>query len=196
MDACGHYLEEEGGSGCDCSVVVPSLVDPDSVPFKVRAWLYRRASRRAFGRSEDDLGGCMDLDRDLDNPYNEDLRPAQGMFWDEEDLRKVKEWEVVWVQFRRHLLMQRVQRVNTGDPRVKPEWTRRQKIGGKGKREAKEETGRRGSLEDREELDDKLIETLREAEEAGVYVAVPDTPPRWIRILRGERPGKGCRERR
>ena len=54
---------------------------------------------------------------------------------------------------------------------------------GERKREAKEETGRRESLEDRKELDDELIKALREAEEVEVYMAVPDTPPGWIQIL-------------
>ena len=58
------------GSPCDCSVVAPALEEPESVPFKVRAWLYRRASLRSFERSEEDLGRCIvQKKEDLRNPY-------------------------------------------------------------------------------------------------------------------------------
>ena len=48
---CKRHQEEEDGMGspCDCNVVVPVLQEPESVPFKVRAWLYQRASVRSFG---------------------------------------------------------------------------------------------------------------------------------------------------
>lgn len=58
-DCWRHDEVEEGiGCSCNCSVVAPALYDPTSAPFKVRAWLYRRASIRSFGRSEEALGGC------------------------------------------------------------------------------------------------------------------------------------------
>jgi len=135
---CEYHQEEEDCPGC--SVVESALEDPASVPFKVRTWLYRRASRQSFGCSEEALQGCMVACwKDMDfNPYSRERgdrklgiqMDAEGDS-DEEDERgrnsvdrEEGEWERVWLIFKRHLVMQRVQRVNVGDPTVPLEWKR------------------------------------------------------------------------
>ena len=134
-----HEEVEEGmGSPCNASVVAPALYHSTSGPFKVRAWLYRRASRRSFGRSEEGLGGCVIRDGDcLENVYDRFCFhgfhgggklaswPDDSDDWgsDGED-EKGREWRKVWLEFKRHLVMQRVQRVNQGDGTVKAWWKR------------------------------------------------------------------------
>ncbi len=125
----------------NCSVVVPALQEPSSVPFKVRQWLYRRASMRAFGRSKEALSGCIILKKDdLKNPYVPDfsnnfrsrLGIGSSSGWYEEDaFEEEREWDQVWLIFKRHLVMQRVQRVNLGDGQVRPEWSRDGEGGGR-----------------------------------------------------------------
>lgn len=55
----GQELKKE--KECDRTVIMPSLCKTESIPFKVLAWLYRRASLRWFGMSEESLAGCMDV---------------------------------------------------------------------------------------------------------------------------------------
>ena len=129
-DCANHdEVKERMGSPLDCSVVGPALEEPGSVPFKVRAWLYRRVSMRSFGRSEEVLGRCtIRKDEDLENPYDfsRGSRKLGILFkeWCEEDDVEEREWAKVWLTFKRHLVMQRVQRVGLGDRMVRPEWRR------------------------------------------------------------------------
>ncbi len=117
---CERHDEEEDGMcyPCDCRVVKPALQEPESVYFKVRAWLYRRASKWSFGTSEEALDRCIiSVENDMKNPYDPfrggKLATLDGSF---EDLdARVGEWDMVWLIFKRHLVMQRVQRVNLGD---------------------------------------------------------------------------------
>lgn len=119
---CENHQEKEDYPGC--SVVKPALENPGSVLFKVRAWLYRRASRQSFGCSEEALQGYMVACwEDMDfNPYSPERggsklgiqMDAEGDS-DEEDERGRNsvdrgegEWERVWLIFKRHLVMQRV----------------------------------------------------------------------------------------
>lgn len=51
-------------------MVVPAVQEPESVPFKVRQWLYRRASILSFGSSKEALSGCIISKKDdLKSPY-------------------------------------------------------------------------------------------------------------------------------
>jgi len=122
---CGadEYSLERG-----CDVALSSLQEPGSVPFKVRAWLYRRASLRSFGISEEVLSGCVVLRADdLENPY--EIIYGSGKLStgrrkdDDNDDTKAREWAAIWCIFKSYLVTQRVQRVNLGDARVRPEWT-------------------------------------------------------------------------
>ena len=135
-------MEEDTGSPCNCSVVEPALYDFTSAAFKVRAWLYRRASERSFGRSEEALGRCViRMDEDLENPYDKEGPNGGGKLvawpegsddWDDDEWQRyadeqdeqVREWAKVWQIFKRHLVMQRVQRVNQGDPTAMRHWKR------------------------------------------------------------------------
>jgi hypothetical protein len=132
---CNRHGEEKGAwCPCDCSVVVPALEEPESVPFKVRAWLYRRASARSFGISEEALERCIiPVEEDMKNPYAFDILDPEnarrklgvphGDYCEEDDVEE-REWNLIWLTFKRHLVMQRVQRVNVGDWMVRPEWKR------------------------------------------------------------------------
>jgi hypothetical protein len=114
---------------CWCGLVQPALEKPESRPFKVRAWLYRRASVRSFGISEEWLEGCQVILSAEFNPY--DLESCAYSCYigsqldsDEQYEAKVREWSVLWITFQRYLTMQRVQRVNLGDATVEPYWRR------------------------------------------------------------------------
>jgi len=126
-----HQEEQDEVSPCNCSVVVPALQEPGSAPFKVRQWLYRRASMRAFGSSKEALSGCIiSKQDDLKNPYTMDIfngfdkRLGRADACEEDVDVEEREWDQVWLIFKRHLVMQRVQRVNLGDGRVKAGWRR------------------------------------------------------------------------
>ncbi len=135
---------------CNCNVVKPALEEPESVPFKVRAWLYRRASLRSFGTSQEALGRCVvSVADDMKNPYDVIRGGTLGVLSDtvEDYDAKVGEWRKTWTIFKRYLTMQRVQRVNRGDLTVRPEWRRSYEL-------VKDEDS---------EEDAALVEALREA---------------------------------
>ena len=122
---CDNHQDE---FPCGCSVVVPALQEPESVPFKVRAWLYRRASVRSFGTSEEVLRRCIvSVNEDMKNPYEYDpYDPEHGRrklgipfeeFCEGDDFEE-REWKKVWLIFKRHLV---------GDGTVRPEWRKSQK---------------------------------------------------------------------
>jgi len=138
---------------CWCGMVQPALEEPVSRPFKVRAWLYRRASLSSFGTSEEALGRCIVLmENDMTNPYDAEKSwgPLSSSTDSHEECRaKVKEWAKLWCIFKRHLVMQRVQRVNVGDESVRPEWRRSYEPGKDEDKDSKEDTA--------------LVEALREA---------------------------------
>ena len=126
---CEHHMADEEAPDefpCNCSVVKPALEDPRSVPFKVRAWLYRCASVRSFGRSNESLSGCIvSIEDDVENPFDPERgRRKLGIPWhevcEEDSDIETGEWAKVWLILKRHLVMQRVQRVNSGDETVKP----------------------------------------------------------------------------
>ncbi len=146
------------GSSCDCSVVAPALHDPTSMPFKVRAWLYRRASEKSFVISKEALGRCVIWDdEDLENPYDNDRQYGSGKLytwpddshgWDDDECQRyadgqdeeAAEWARIWHIFKRHLVMQRVQRVNQGDPTVRPQWRQSYEVKEEEKEEKKKST--------------------------------------------------------
>jgi hypothetical protein len=136
-----------------CGLVQPVFEEPESRPFKVRAWLYRRASLSSFGTSEEALGRCIVLmENDMTNPYDAEKSrgPLSSSTDSHEECRaKVKEWAKLWCIFKRHLVMQRVQRVNVGDESVRPEWRRSYEPGKDEDKDSKEDTA--------------LVEALREA---------------------------------
>ncbi len=123
---CDNHI----GFPCNCSVVVPALQEPESVPFKVRQWLYRRANIRSFGSSKEALSGCIISKKDdlkslyaVDDFFGECERRLGNNDTCHEDVdAEEREWDQVWLIFKRHLVMQRVQRVNLGDGQVRPEW--------------------------------------------------------------------------
>ena len=117
---CGRHAD----GLCWCGTVVPALEQNGSRPWKVRAWLCRRASTFSFGRSEESLAGCQVPVVGVKPPH--DTRRRQRLELDvvESDEEEAKEWDVVWLTFARYLTQQRVQRVNVGDSEVRPEWRR------------------------------------------------------------------------
>ncbi len=130
-DSCTKECESHDDSGhCWCGLMESALGQHDSRPWKVRAWLYRRASMRSFGHSKESLEWCQVPIHDF-NPYHVEtegpcLASWSGMDeeYDDDNYREVRGWSLVWMEFIRHLTMQRVQRVNTGDARARAEWTR------------------------------------------------------------------------
>lgn len=56
---------------CIYRAYVLALDKPESVEFKVRAWLYQRASLLSCGTSEENLSGCIDL---KEKEYKEPVR--------------------------------------------------------------------------------------------------------------------------
>ncbi len=124
-DYCTKYctLHDGDGGRCWCGLMNHALGEARSRPFRVRAWLYRRASRGVFGHSEESLEGCQVPIRDF-NPYHAETEgPCLG-HEDDDDYREVREWNLIWMSFIRYLTMQRVQRVNTGDEKARPQWRR------------------------------------------------------------------------
>lgn len=115
------YRHRWANASCSCKLTVLESEDPSTLPFRVRAWLYRRASRRAFGRSEESLAGCSSFEESSDLCYVFCGKKGQAgvTVWD-----NIAEWRKVWRIFQRHLVMQRVQRVNRHDPTVKAGWRR------------------------------------------------------------------------
>lgn len=107
-----------------------------------------------FKRSEEYLGRCIvQKKKDLRNPYEN-----RGYGWgklsteyEEDNTFIPREWARDWLIFKRYLTMQRVQRVNTGDKTVRPEWRRTYEP-------VKEE-----EEEEEEEEDEAWAEALREA---------------------------------
>lgn len=105
---------------CWCGLVKPALTTPKSRPFKVRAWLYRRACWRSFGVSgdalEDVLEACQVDVREPFNPYDVESE-TEGPWLDVESdtdseyERRVRVWNTIWATFTRYLTMQRVQRL-------------------------------------------------------------------------------------
>ncbi len=148
MRSCNMECRSHDDGPCWCGMVQPALEEPVSRPFRVRAWLYRRASLSSFGTSEEALGRCIVLmENDMTNPY--DAENSWGPLSSstdshEECWAKVREWAKLWCIFKRHLVMQRVQRVNVHDERVRPEW-------------------RRSYEPSKDEEDTALVEALREA---------------------------------
>ena len=123
---------------CRCEVAEASVEYPKSTPFKIRAWLYRRGCRRCFGKSEEDLAGCAKTTGYvLEYPYGMEFMGENENFASENQWElfgeayniSVGEWRKIWLIFKRHMVMQRVQRVNMGDSSVKAEW----KAGGRDK---------------------------------------------------------------
>ena len=116
--------EDEYSLERGCNVAVSSLLVPTSRPFKVRSWLYRRASLRSFGVSKEELGRCIVLrNNDLQNPY--ELYCAPGKLSNSHSVatyNKAREWAAIWCTFKICLVTQRVQRVNVDDPKIKQEW--------------------------------------------------------------------------
>ncbi len=125
-DCCTKHCEKHDGDHCWCGLIEPALGQHDSRPWKVRAWLCRRASIRSFGHSEESLEWCQVPIHDF-NPYHVETEGpclASQSCTDEEYHDERQGWNLVWMEFIRHLTMQRVQRVNSGDCLVRPEWTR------------------------------------------------------------------------
>ena len=103
--------------------------DPREVPFKVCEWLYRRESRRCFGRSEESLFACRVSPYglcDRRNPYRWGVGKLGLKEYSVDSCNwadaQAEEWETIWRTFTIYLTMQRVQRVNRGDPDVKEYW--------------------------------------------------------------------------
>ncbi len=114
---CGLHVEGR----CLCwwrhGLMEASLERPYSRPWRVRAWLYRRASIRSFGHSEESLAGCQ-------VPVVCLRLYARSDAMSVDDLEREREWNAVWRTFARYLTGQRVQGVNMRDGRVRPEWRR------------------------------------------------------------------------
>lgn len=136
-------------------MIVPALQEPESVSFKVRAWLYQRASVRSFGTSKEVLGRCIvQKNNDLENPY-EDRRYGWGKLnteCKEDSDPKPGEWARFWLIIKRYWVMQRVQRVNLGDGTVRPQWRR-----------IYESVKDEDEEEEEEEDEEEWAEALREA---------------------------------
>jgi len=110
---CGLHVDGRCLCWCWRGLVGPSLERAGSRPWKVRAWLYRRASIRSFGHSEECLAGCQVPIVCL----RPNARSVEELEWN-------REWNAVWTTFGRYLTRQRVERVNMRDGRVRPEWRR------------------------------------------------------------------------
>ena len=85
-------------------MVVPALQEPESVPFNVRAWLYRRASVRSFESSEEALGLCIiSVEDDMKNPYDF-LRGSRKLgvpfeeFCEENDVEELRMSAALWIR--------------------------------------------------------------------------------------------------
>ena len=94
-----------------------ALDKPESVEFKVRAWLYQRACLLSFGTSGENSSGCIDLkEKNMENPYDctRDGRSMLSCRMDNLDDYEAKlgEWDKAWSILKGHLVIQGVQRVN------------------------------------------------------------------------------------
>ena len=87
-----------------------ALDKPESVEFKVRAWLYLRAGLLSFGTSEENSSGCIDLkEKNKENPYDctRDGRSMGSCRMDSFDDYEAKlgEWDKVWSIPKGHLVI-------------------------------------------------------------------------------------------